>query len=698
MVRPLFSRFPPCRWCTRFVGLAVAGGMVVAMAGAAPARAAGVVFSDTLNHWAEQSIDYMSSKGVVLGYSTGRFEPERAVSRYEVVAMLVRVLGADSAAKARQGIPDVFHDTTPVPPWAVGYVGEAVQRGILQGDDLRAFNGWGRANRLDVGVWLVRALGFNEAAREAAAAPFNDVAGVPADKRGSLAVLSEKGLMGGSQGKFRPFDQITRAEIAAIMARADRMLQNDLDRNEFRGSVVAGGNTLTLKLGDGSERAFPLDGAAGVYFEGVKAASNILTAGDYATVVLNGEGRAMYVEAVSQGVRAEGTITTVTSGAISSRSVEIRLSDGKTKTFQVSAGASILLDGRPAVYSQLKSGQTVVVEAQGSVASRIEARSQAQKARGEITSVVILPRGEAVLGVTLGSGSDAVDRVYQVAAGTPVTRNGASARLFNLQAKDRVVLHLVDDRVVRLAVFSYERQVKGTLKAISFGATPEIQVDLAADSQWAAQNDDGSALAHLPVAKEVKVDKDDSRVGLTALRGGDEVTIDLEGDEVVAIEATTRYTSVEGNVVRLTIADPYEITLQKTDGQTANYRISRDVTVRYGNERATLFSVKPGDMVTLTVAYDTVTTIRGSVRGTLDDMKGVVRYLDTTERTFVLEMSGGNTRNVKPGSNFLIIRFGQTRDRLSYLEEGDAVIVVGKDVPGEPFSAQTIVVTGTGVR
>jgi len=76
------------------------------------------VFEDTRNHWAESSIREAAAKGIVQGYSDGRFEPDAPVTRAEFTVMLARALGL--AVPADNGL--TFADAGRIGAWARGGV------------------------------------------------------------------------------------------------------------------------------------------------------------------------------------------------------------------------------------------------------------------------------------------------------------------------------------------------------------------------------------------------------------------------------------------------------------------------------------------------------------------------------------------------------------------------------------------------
>src|SRR5690606_6928959 len=109
--------------------------------------------------------------------------------------------------------------------WGRGYVAVGVERGILKGSDLTSFNHSAAMQRGDLAVWLVRALGLESEALAAAgqALPFADAASIPTDIRGYVYLANQRGFITGfTDNTFQPRGPVTRAQIATILARADR--------------------------------------------------------------------------------------------------------------------------------------------------------------------------------------------------------------------------------------------------------------------------------------------------------------------------------------------------------------------------------------------------------------------------------------------------------------------------------------------
>ncbi len=675
--------------------------LAAALAAAVPGGTGRAAFADLGQHWATLAVERMAAKGIVYGVERdGKtvFEPDRPVTRWEAVVMLIRALGLEEAARRRTAIPAAFREAASVPTWAFGAVAEAVERGILAGPELSAFRGGERATRLQVATWLARALQLEDGSGSPGAPPggegvpgppFADLGGLTAAQVRVVALVAETGLMTGGDGRFRPADPVTRAEMAVLLDRVDRLLENALDAREATGKVESTVGGLVLRVGAG-QRVFALPEDTLVYYEGLRASRAFLAEGDTVNVVADAQGRARVVEVIAKPLAAEGTVVEVTpGGAAGGARIRLRLGDGSEQTYAVRPDSLVALDGRPVALRRLAPGQLAVLEGRDGAVTRVTAWSRVEEVRGELVALARTEGGHLLQVRVRGTGGDPEERVFTLPEGAGLTRDGRPAQPGDLKAQDRVILTLRGGRVFAVEAESYERELTGTLRAVRFGQRVEVTVEV-------ARPGGGSRVETYPVRGDATIRKDGRTAGVTSLRPGDRLEFTVTGDDITRLAAETRYTEVEGTLVRIAIADPPEITVRLPDGEEKRYHVSPDVTVRLGNQQVSLVSLRPGQRVSLSVAYDQVVAVRASVQSALDDLRGVVRYLDFQENSLVLELEDGRTRHVKAGGGFLVVRFGNVHDRLSGLEVGDAVIVIGRDVPGLPFEAQVVVVVGAG--
>jgi len=150
------------------------------------ARAA--VFPDVAGHWAEETVDWAVSEGIVTGYPDGSFRPNAPVSEPEFLAMLIR-------AFPEAGTPA----PSPNGPWYAGYY------------DIAAVQGWTVSGIL-VAEWYKR----------------GHVAQLIASTQGrqlsvtdAVQYLLDQGLSRGKTAPtvagYRPDDTLTRAEAAQFI-------------------------------------------------------------------------------------------------------------------------------------------------------------------------------------------------------------------------------------------------------------------------------------------------------------------------------------------------------------------------------------------------------------------------------------------------------------------------------------------------
>lgn len=103
----------------------------------------------------------LQALGLFKGTNAG-FELERAPSRVEGLVMLVRLLGKEAEAQAK----NMNHPFTDVPSWANSYVGYAYSTGLTKGMGDTIFGAASATTRQQYAIFVLRALGYNEKAND----------------------------------------------------------------------------------------------------------------------------------------------------------------------------------------------------------------------------------------------------------------------------------------------------------------------------------------------------------------------------------------------------------------------------------------------------------------------------------------------------------------------------------------------------
>ncbi|MDN5344644.1 MAG: hypothetical protein PWQ18_755 [Clostridia bacterium] len=162
--------------------------------------------------WAQDTIETLAGAGVVAGVDGNHFEPGRAVTRAEFASLLVKALGLEAQAGAKNPFKDVKGDA-----WYAGAVTAAAGNGLVKGYEDGTFRPDRTITREEVAAMLVRAMNL-PATKEKLA--FKDSDSVSAWARNSVAVATAHGLVKGFEdGTFRPGAAASRAECAMMVYR-----------------------------------------------------------------------------------------------------------------------------------------------------------------------------------------------------------------------------------------------------------------------------------------------------------------------------------------------------------------------------------------------------------------------------------------------------------------------------------------------
>ncbi|WP_181592949.1 S-layer homology domain-containing protein [Paenibacillus sp. YN15] len=179
-------------------------------------------FTDAADHWSKELFRELKEKGIIDGYPDGSIQPERGMTRGEFAAVLIRALGEESAG-AR--LPEeAFADAEA--HWAKEAIYQAYVLGWINGLDGGRFGPDEGVTREQLVVILMRAIlsiqgKTVEESGQAALLAFNDEGKISSWALGWVKLAVKEGLVDGyPDGSFRPAETATRAEAAALLARA----------------------------------------------------------------------------------------------------------------------------------------------------------------------------------------------------------------------------------------------------------------------------------------------------------------------------------------------------------------------------------------------------------------------------------------------------------------------------------------------
>ena len=172
------------------------------------------------DHWAYQSIKFLTEVGVVVGYPDGTYKPDIPVTRAEFASMAIKALGQENAT-VEQEIH--FKDLSPE-FWAYNIIQKAVYFDLIpdsKGENYRPFDSVTRAEAINIAVNALTTQQISEQkAQDIISKTYTDYELMPAwflMAAAKAQVLDLVVTMPGHEGKLEADRPANRAEVAAIL-------------------------------------------------------------------------------------------------------------------------------------------------------------------------------------------------------------------------------------------------------------------------------------------------------------------------------------------------------------------------------------------------------------------------------------------------------------------------------------------------
>lgn len=304
--------------------------------------------SDLAGHWAAAVVTALETRGLIHGDGTGNYRPQEPLTRAQMAKLLAIGLGYEAEAEALSRTSSRFADVSDR-HWGRGYIELVAELGIAEGYPDGTFGPDDPISRAEMATFIVRAAGLSERARLSQTAPtsYGDDALIPSWARGAIYVAQQEGLMQGMpDGNFYPGNSLTRAEGAAAIY---RLLDRQGRLFHLRGTLVRfdpQSRTGTVRDAAGNERSFRMTRSATYLREGAPVTATEIRRFDQAYVVLDEQGRGVFLEARNVDVLAE-------SAWLIGDWVALLLPSGQEPLYRIQPGALIFVNGQPAPLTAL---------------------------------------------------------------------------------------------------------------------------------------------------------------------------------------------------------------------------------------------------------------------------------------------------------------------------------------------------------
>lgn len=153
---------------------------------------------------------FLSDRGIINGYSNGKFGPQDPIKRVQAVHMIIRELGIKTGDAPNPNFKDV-------PPGSSGYdaIAKAKQLGIISGKSAGIFDPNGTLTRGQMAIILVNAYKLKGTSYSS----FKDVPATASIYPFVQSLAAHNITTGYPDGTFRPNETMVRAHFAAFMSR-----------------------------------------------------------------------------------------------------------------------------------------------------------------------------------------------------------------------------------------------------------------------------------------------------------------------------------------------------------------------------------------------------------------------------------------------------------------------------------------------
>ena len=172
-----------------------------------------ISYSDAINHWAKDAINYVAIKGYFKGIGNNLFAPNQPITRADFVTVLGRMAQVDQSKFTKNPFKDL--DTN----YYTSYVIWAAEKGIVHGTGAGKFDPNRAITREEMAVMMSNFL--KESGKnitEVQTIQFIDNKAIAPWAQECVNELARKGIIKGMEdGYFRPKSSFTRAQVAQVL-------------------------------------------------------------------------------------------------------------------------------------------------------------------------------------------------------------------------------------------------------------------------------------------------------------------------------------------------------------------------------------------------------------------------------------------------------------------------------------------------
>ncbi|MFA5527698.1 MAG: S-layer homology domain-containing protein [Peptostreptococcales bacterium] len=537
-------------------------------------------FTDIKGHWAESYIKDMTGKGIIAGFSDNTFRPDESVTYAQVFVMLARMAGATELEQSQmlQEQEDFLKeiDTTKGYQWAYKELAMMLTLDVIDEDALTYFFlskkiGLG-AKKEEIAFYLGKAMLLeNEAkALKSYELTYTDTPLIVDAYKPYIYLLTQKGVLTGSNNKIEPQSTVNRAVFSTMLSRSmshypkidfSKYLANIRTEEGVVIDVIdAATDYIKIERSNGTTVTYQIDSKTELYLEGQKISLASIKEGMNVICKIDQNNVPLEIRAENPLGSIKGVVDYV--GYSNPQALGFIVTDSQNKKTTMSMGVSstadITLNDEKVFLKDLAKEDEVTIYHKDNTIYKITARSRVQNYEGLIRNLEF--GNKILLSISDAKSTQLEFDVTTQIKSIQVTRNGTRTSIDRLRDGDSIKVTTDYGIVTHIAATAPKSEQKGSITEITIG--PIMKMKLIDDNIEKVYT----------ISPDADIRINEKRSSIYDLRLGFEVQINLEGTEIVYIATTGEQPMQEitGKVVYFdTASNMVMLNVTDSDGKVA---------------------------------------------------------------------------------------------------------------------------------
>ena len=345
----------------------------------------------------------------------------------------------------------------------------------------------------------------------------------------------------------------------------------------------------------------------------------------------------------------------------------------------------IFVDGYAAEFEDIKPQAVLAVTKRGGTIYSVEAITVLGDESFE--GIVVSVTSSTVSGssIKVRAVGEEEEITYELSEDISVTVNGAPSSIKSVKAGMHVFLEVKEGIVIVLDAQQKDKSVVGTVSEILLVPNTGLTIKTT-----------GGDFEDYFFADEVEVTRNGKKCTASEVLVGDKVTITLIYNQISKITATSTNFTASGTIDKILISSLPEITIV-SGGEAKTYSISREATFSVDGVSATIYDLRLGANVSLSVQGETVTKVTSTLPTTSAVITGVIDVVNAAYGFMLINTTDAEGESVQTqvflkNSSLTIIDSATGKSIMkTALKQGMTVSVTGVVNTGA-FEATTVIV------